>query len=78
MYHFVHARTSVLQKILHMLRANATRKDALPSQGLFKILIGFYQVLSSFISTFPVRWPDEQEDVMKSASVLPFTLNSKP
>jgi len=77
-YHFVHARTSVLQKVLHMLRANATRKDALPLQGLLKILIGFYQVLSSFISTFPVRWPDEQEDLMKTASVLPLTPNSKP
>ena len=47
-------------------------------QGLVKILIGFYQVLSSFMSTFPVKWPDEQESVMKSTSVLPFTLDSQP
>ena len=40
LHHFVHSRTKMLQKMLMVVRAEATRKDALPVQGLVKILIG--------------------------------------
>ena len=44
-YHLVRARTTLLQKMANLVRADATRRDALPVQGLLKILIGFFQTL---------------------------------
>jgi hypothetical protein len=46
--------------------------------GCVKIGIGFFQVLSSFLKTFPVQWPKSTSSSMQYASVLSFDLMAFP
>ena len=70
--------TVTIRGVIKGLRADGAKKDALPLQGLAKILIGFYQVQSSFLATFNIKWPKEQEDAMKATSIFRLDMLSMP
>ena len=47
-------------------------------QGYCKVIIGFFQVLSTFADNFKVNWPSSVSDLFSKAAVLRFDLLSLP
>lgn len=51
---------------------------SLPFLGWGKIIISFYQVLSSYIVIFPVDWPVGQQSMMENSAVSRFDFMAQP